>query len=32
VTVVIDDAAAAHLKNADFYRYALKYKPQQHKY
>jgi glucosamine-6-phosphate deaminase len=32
VTVVIDDAAAAQLKNADFYRYALKYKPPQQKY
>jgi glucosamine-6-phosphate deaminase len=32
VTVVIDDAAAGSLKNADFYRYALKYKPPQQKY
>jgi glucosamine-6-phosphate deaminase len=32
VTVVVDDAAAAQLKNADFYRYALKYKPPQQKY
>jgi glucosamine-6-phosphate deaminase len=32
VTVVVDEAAAAHLKNADFYRYALKYKPAQQKY
>jgi glucosamine-6-phosphate deaminase len=32
VTVVVDEAAAAHLKNTDFYRYALKYKPAQQKY
>jgi glucosamine-6-phosphate deaminase len=32
VTVVVDEAVAAHLKNADFYRYALKYKPAQQKY
>jgi glucosamine-6-phosphate deaminase len=32
VTVVVDDAAAAQLKNADFYRYALKYKPAQQKH
>jgi glucosamine-6-phosphate deaminase len=32
VTVVIDEAAAGQLKNADFYRYALKYKPPQQKY
>jgi glucosamine-6-phosphate deaminase len=32
VTVVVDDAAAGQLKNADFYRYALKYKPAQQKY
>ncbi|MFG1929675.1 glucosamine-6-phosphate deaminase [Mycobacterium sp. NPDC048908] len=32
VTVVIDEAAAADLKNADFYRYALKHKPPQQKY
>jgi hypothetical protein len=32
VTVVVDDAAAAQLKNADFYRCALKYKPAQQKY
>jgi glucosamine-6-phosphate deaminase len=32
VTVVVDKAAAAQLKNADFYRYALKYKPAQQKY
>ena len=32
VTFVIDDAAAAQLKNADFYRYALKHKPAQQKY
>src|SRR6478735_11204936 len=32
VTVVVDDAAAARLKNADFYRYALKYKPAQQKH
>jgi hypothetical protein len=32
VTVVVDEAAAAHLKNADFYRYALKYKLAQQKY
>lgn len=32
VTVVVDEAAAAGLKNADFYRYALKHKPPQQKY
>src|SRR5882757_9177178 len=32
VTVVVDEAAAAQLGNADFYRYALKYKPVQEKY
>jgi glucosamine-6-phosphate deaminase len=32
VTVVVDEAAAGQLKNADFYRYALKYKPPQQKY
>jgi glucosamine-6-phosphate deaminase len=32
VTVVIDEAAAGHLKNADYYRYALKHKPAQQKY
>src|SRR5689334_13690588 len=32
VTVVVDEAAAGQLKNADFYRYALKYKPLQQKY
>jgi glucosamine-6-phosphate deaminase len=32
VTVVVDDAAAAQLENADFYRYALKHKPAQQKY
>jgi glucosamine-6-phosphate deaminase len=32
VTVVVDEAAAAQLKNADFYRYALKYKPAGQKY
>jgi glucosamine-6-phosphate deaminase len=32
VTVVVDDAAAGQLKNADFYRYALKHKPAQQKY
>lgn len=32
VTVVVDDAAAAQLQNADFYRYALKHKPAQQKY
>jgi glucosamine-6-phosphate deaminase len=32
VTVVIDEAAAGQLKNADFYRYALKHKPPQQKY
>ncbi|MDT5069738.1 MAG: glucosamine-6-phosphate deaminase [Mycobacterium sp.] len=32
VTVVVDDAAAAQLANADFYRYALKHKPVQDKY
>lgn len=32
VTVVVDEAAAAQLKNSDFYRYALKYKPAQQKY
>jgi glucosamine-6-phosphate deaminase len=29
VTVVINDAAAGQLENADFYRYALKHKPPQ---
>jgi glucosamine-6-phosphate deaminase len=32
VTVVVDEAAAAQLRNADFYRYALKHKPPQQKY
>ena len=32
VTVVVDEAAAGQLKNADFYRYALKYKPAQQKF
>ena len=32
VTVVVDEAAADQLKNAAFYRYALKYKPPQQKY
>ncbi|KAA0085269.1 glucosamine-6-phosphate deaminase [Mycolicibacterium sp. P9-64] len=32
VTVVVDDAAAGQLGNADFYRYALKHKPVQDKY
>jgi glucosamine-6-phosphate deaminase len=32
VTVIVDEAAAAQLKNADFYRYALKHKPPQQKY
>jgi glucosamine-6-phosphate deaminase len=32
VTVVVDEAAAGQLKNADFYRYALKHKPPQQKY
>jgi len=32
VTVVVDEAAAAELKNADCYRYALKHKPAQQKY
>ncbi len=32
VTLVVDDPAAGQLKNADFYRYALKYKPAQQKY
>jgi len=32
VTVVVDEAAAAGLKNADFYRYALKHKPPHQKY
>src|SRR6478672_10954767 len=32
VTAVIDEAAAGQLKNADFYRYALKHKPAQQKY
>jgi hypothetical protein len=31
VTVVVDEAAAAQLENAEFYRYALKYKPPQQK-
>ena len=32
VTVVVDEAAAAQLANAEFYRYVLKYKPAQQKY
>ena len=32
VTVIVDEAAAEQLKNADFYRYALKHKPPQQKY
>jgi glucosamine-6-phosphate deaminase len=32
VTVVVDETAAAQLENAEFYRYALKYKPVQEKY
>jgi glucosamine-6-phosphate deaminase len=32
VTVVVDEAAAAQLEIAQFYRYALKYKPPQQKY
>jgi glucosamine-6-phosphate deaminase len=32
VTVVVDEAAAGQLKNADFYRYALKHKPPRQKY
>lgn len=32
VTVVVDEAAAAQFKNADFYRYVLKHKPPQQKY
>jgi glucosamine-6-phosphate deaminase len=32
VTVVVDETAVAQLRNADFYRYALKYKPVQEKY
>jgi glucosamine-6-phosphate deaminase len=32
VTMVVDEAAAGQLKNADFYRYALKHKPPQQKY
>jgi glucosamine-6-phosphate deaminase len=32
VTVVVDEAAAGQLKNADFYRYALKHKPAHQKY
>jgi len=32
VTVVVDEAAASQLKNADFYRYALKHKPAQQKF
>jgi glucosamine-6-phosphate deaminase len=32
VTVVVDEAAAGQLKNADFYRYALKHKPAQQKF
>jgi glucosamine-6-phosphate deaminase len=32
VTAVVDEAAAGQLKNADFYRYALKHKPAQQKY
>jgi glucosamine-6-phosphate deaminase len=32
VTVIVDEAAAGQLKNADFYRYALKHKPPQQKY
>jgi len=32
VTVVVDEAAAGQLKNAEFYRYALKHKPAQQKF
>jgi glucosamine-6-phosphate deaminase len=32
VTVVIDNSAAAQLKNADFYRYILRHKPPGQKY
>jgi glucosamine-6-phosphate deaminase len=32
VTVVVDEAAAVHLENAAFYRYALEHKPAQQKY
>jgi glucosamine-6-phosphate deaminase len=32
VTVVVDETAAAQFENAEFYRYALKYKPVQEKY
>jgi glucosamine-6-phosphate deaminase len=32
VTVVVDETAAAQLRNAELYRYALKYKPVQEKY
>ena len=32
VTVAVDEAAAAQLANAQFYRYVLKYKPAQQKY
>jgi len=31
VTVVVDEAAATQLANAEFYRYALKYRPGQQK-
>ena len=32
VTVVVDEAAATQLENAEFYRYALKCRPAQQKY
>jgi glucosamine-6-phosphate deaminase len=32
VTVVIDEAAAAHLKNIDYYRYIQEHKPREQKY
>ncbi len=32
VTVVVDEAAATRLDNADFYRYALKHRPPQQSY
>src|SRR3954452_20711442 len=32
VTVVVDEAAATQLDNADFYRYALKHRPPQQRY
>jgi glucosamine-6-phosphate deaminase len=32
VTVVVDEAAATRLDNADFYRYALKHRPPQQRY